>query len=528
MRKTPLKRTKRGFVRSIGPACGQVKFYLGHDREQAQAKLDRIVALWATVEGEARRRGLKPAWTPDTVSAARAMAGGEEPCLAKRPYESPENYFTRVNETGKKVGVPVRPADPFLYDVGRQDLADTATKAQARLAPAPGAPETTGQTLHQAFKAYIEHVRQEYRTGEGGITDNGKSKIDLIVSVQSYLPDTDLGTLDYRGCDELFGVLRRRPVSKRSGKPMARKSCTNLIGELGRFFLWLHTSPAWSWRRPEDFDLIRRTPRELDEDVEREAAPVPTWTVEQLAVLNEYALPLERVFLLLGLNCAYGADQAGRLRIRHLHLSDEGASYVRRIRRKKKVLSMHLLWAQTARAMRWALDRRKGQEHDEDFLLLTDTGLPYWRQTKGGNRSQLIPNLWGRLLDRVRKDHPDFPRLPFNSLRDTSCDMIRAIAGEETASVHVAHKHQSKDENLGRYSNPVRRRHFKALRVLERKLAPVFAAAGPDPFKQPGRSYIGLNKVKQIKKLHDEGVPVMEITRRLGVSQGTVYRYIEK
>jgi hypothetical protein len=106
--------------------------------------------------------------------------------------------------------------------------------------------------------------------------------------------------------------------------------------------------------------------------------------------------------------------------------------------------------------------------------------------------------------------------------------MIRAIAGEETASVHVAHKHQSRDENLGRYSNPVRRRHFKALRVLERRLAPVFAAAGPDPFGQPGRSYIGLDKVKQIKRLHDEGVPVTEITRRLGVSRGTVYRHIGK
>ena len=30
---------------------------------------------------------------------------------------------------------------------------------------------------------------------------------------------------------------------------------------------------------------------------------------------NEYATPIERLFLLLGLNCAYGADQAGRLRI---------------------------------------------------------------------------------------------------------------------------------------------------------------------------------------------------------------------
>jgi transposase len=398
------------------------------------------------------------------------------------------------------------------------------------LSPAVGVPQATGQTLHQALRAYQEHVRHEYRVGTDGITDNGKSKIDQIKSVLSYVPDVDLATLDYRGCDEVFGVFRRRPVSKRYGLPMTRKSCTNLIGELGRFFLWLHTSPAWAWRRPEDFDLIKRTPRELDEDVERMAASVPTWTVEQLAVLNQYALPLERVFFLLGLNCAYGADQAGRLRIPHLHLSEEEGkpSYIRRIRRKKKVLAMHLLWPQTVTAMKWALERRKGQKNDKDFLLLTDTGLPYWRQTKGGNRAQLIPNLWKRLLDRVRKDHPDFPRLPFNSLRDTSCDMIRSIAGEETASVHVAHKHQSRDENLGRYSNPVRRRHFKALRALAKKLQPVFAAAGPEPFQPGPRSSIGLAKVKQIQDFYAEGMPIMEIARRLDVSQGTVYRHIKK
>ena len=64
--------------------------------------------------------------------------------------------------------------------------------------------------------------------------------------------------------------------------------------------------------------------------------------------------------------------------------------------------------------------------------------------------------------------------------------------------------------------------------MLERKLAPVFAAVGPDPFTPVRKNYIGLEKVKKIKELHAEGVPIMEITRKLGVSQGTVYRYIDK
>lgn len=87
-------------------------------------------------------------------------------------------------------------------------------------------------------------------------------------------------------------------------------------------------------------------------------------------------------------------------------------------------------------------------------------------------------------MKRVRVDFPEFPVLPFNSLRDTSANMIRQVAGEEVASLHLAHKHQSKDENLGRYTNPVRKRHFRAIRVLERKLESVFAAAGPTPWSR--------------------------------------------
>jgi hypothetical protein len=105
---------------------------------------------------------------------------------------------------------------------------------------------------------------------------------------------------------------------------MAKKSCTNYIGELGRFLRWLHLSGEFAWRKPEDYDHIQRNPRELDEDIEKEAADIPVWTVAQLRTLNEYATPIERVFLLLGLNCAYGADQAGRLQVSHLRLKDEG------------------------------------------------------------------------------------------------------------------------------------------------------------------------------------------------------------
>ncbi len=533
MRNTTLKRTKRGYVRNLGRTAEdrpQEKFYLGHDKDEALARLKGIIALWKQIEARNGSRPTPPLWDADTLRAAKALASGETPTLKKGDYEPPEKYFSRVNEASREAGVPVLPSDQFLYEVGRKDLIGDIEASHAQMANALGTSTATGQSLHEALRAYQDNlIKREYiDSTDGQLTDNGKTKLDQIKTIITYVPDVDLGTLDYQGCDDIFGIYRRRPISKRYKKPMARKSCSNYIGELGRFFLWLHRSKDFRWRKPEDFELISRTPKENDDDVERESADIPVWTIDELKIINKYALPIERIFFLLGLNCSYGADQAGRLRVSHVRISDIGSSYIRRVRRKKKTRSIHILWEQTLNGVRWALKRRESQNHETDFLLLNDAGHPYWTKTKGGNRSQAIPNLWNRLLDRIQKDHPRFRRLPFNSLRDTSANMVRRIGGEEIASLHLAHKHQSVDENLGRYTNPLRKRHFRVLRKLEKKLQQVFDAAGVDPWAKPKKNYIGLTKIARITGLWSQGVKVAEIARKLGVSVATVYRHIPK
>ncbi len=531
LRQTNLKRTSRGYVRNLGrlPNGTQPKFYLGYERSAATHRLEQIATLWRHIEEWHVGRPGKPSWSDDTLQAAKLLGKGEPATLS--PFdvstgnEPPEKYYARINAL-RDAGLDIRPANESNFDLGRQDLSRDIENSHQALGRIIGG-SATGQMLHEALEAYQKAILLEYKdSSDGLLTDNGKTKIDQIKTIKTYLPDQDLGLLDYTGCDQVFGIFRRRPISKRYGKPMSRKSCSNYIGELGRFFRWLHLSPAYRWRKPEDFDLISRTPRELDEDVEHESADTPVWTIEQLKILNEYALPIERIFLLLGLNCSYGADQAGRLRTSHLHLNEGKSSYIRRVRRKKKTRSMHLLWEQTTEGLRWALKRREQQGVDGDFVLMTDTGRPYWSKTKGGNRSQAIPNLWTRLLDRIQRDHPKFPRLPFNSLRDTSANFVRRIGGEETASLHLAHKHQSRDENLNRYTNPVRKKHFKVLKRLEQKLQPVFEAAGKAPWSEQRKNYIGRAKIKEILELRSQGIKIAEIARKLGVSPSTIYRHL--
>ena len=530
MRQTKLKPTKRGYVRNLGRLASgsQAKFYLGHERSAALARLSQITTLWQQVEERQRERTVeKPVWDEESLRAARAIEKGESfsvsPHQFSTGFEQAEKYFARINAL-QQAGARAEPSEAFKYEVGRRDLVGGIENAHDDLSRAIGKPNATGQTLHQALRAYQDSIRKEYEQPDGAITDNANSKIRQTKTLIATLPDCDLGELDYAGCDSKFAVFRKKPISKKYGKPMSRKSCQNYIGEFGRFFRWLHISKDWRWRYPEDFALISRNVVETDDDVEREAEDVPTFTLEQLKIINEYATPKERIFVLLGLNCAYGADQSGRLRIKHLRL-DHNVPHIRRVRRKKKILSMHALWAQTKEGLQHFLDTR--QESDSPFLLLTENGLAYWRLTKGGNRAQVIPRLWNDLLDRIEKDHPTFPRYAFNTLRDTSANEIRKIAGAEIASIHLAHKHQSKDENLGRYTNPIRRKHFRAIKRLEEKWQAVFEAA-PTPWEQPKKVYTSIATIKTIRTLKSQGVKSTEIAKQLGISTATVYRHLEK
>jgi hypothetical protein len=456
-------------------------------------------------------------------------------------YVDDATYASAVNDAQMKYPfIRFVPESPEAYQRGVEKLSSLATASLERLDEETSRQKRSlidlgkpipGEMLHDAMNDYIEWIKVEYfDRAEGHVNDSGMTKMRQVKTIRLHLENMPLASLDYSGVDRILGHFRKRPLSKRSEKPMTAKSCRHYIGELDRFFRWLHLSADYPWRKPEDYELIRKKPDELEGDVEAAAREIPTYTVEQLAIINEYALPIERVFFLLAINCAFGADQTGRLKIRDVRLSEDGPSFIRRVRRKKKVKGTHLLFKQTVQAMRWAMERRKRQQPEPSptsFLLVHDEGRPYWRKTKGGNRCRDIANTWYRLLDRIRVDHPDFPRHGFNSLRDTSANMIREIAGEEVTSMHLTHKHQSEDRNLGSYTNPPLKRLFRAQRKLEQKLQPVFDAAPKEPFAPQMRAYVPRSTIKKIQKMKKEGASISGIARAVKVSRTTVYRHIQ-
>ena len=534
VRKTELSKSKnRGYRRYLFGA----HFDLGHDKAQAEKRLNAIVRLWAyNLERIGMSPGRKkdfiprdftPYWLPELLSIARSISRGETPQVSPC-NEVGHNHLEQLQMIEAITGVKVESSNPLRLELNLYELQQEASRRQLQLQ------KRTGQRLFAALSAYSDWIEENF-SPSGGITDHAKNVKNRLRSIKWHIAHSfkgaaancDLAELDLPTIDRLVGCIRQRPITQTTTRPMAFKTTEELLKILKRFFKWLDRQPTWHFRLPDGFAQVSFRPIELDEDAEKELAEIPTWTVEELATIYQYASPLIRILMLLGLNCAYGADQSGRLRAHHLHLDRKR---IRAIRRKKRVLSIHRTWAATVGGLRWLLERRISQ--DDLPLFLTRYGTPMYRKTKSGNRSRDIPNKWAETLRRVKKDHPGFRSLPFNSLRDTSIDMIRQIAGGEIASLHAAHKHQTADRNLRSYSNPMRRKHAKAVRRLERKMQAVFdSVADPFPASQPQLQKLGGENItpgqkSRIIRLFQQGFKKQKIAEEVGVSRVTVWRHL--
>jgi hypothetical protein len=534
-----LKRGKDGlFTRYVGQNARGTpeKFRLGYEQAAAEEKVRLIAALWSEIESELPR----PFWDSARLEAAKAIAKGKPPTLPRKDHEDPIKYVRRVTAIGQAAGTPFQPGDPLNHQVGLDDLRDELVDLRKKLSDSTGVPAATGITVRQAMTAYEAHVRRSLTAPDGFLRPWGRTKLDQLDSIRSYLADErfggrdflslDLAGLSYDRCEEMYGVFRRRPLTIRSKLKDRMKPSTakNFIKELGNFFDWLDGAEAYEWTFPRRFHAIKKTPDDLTAPEQyarrmgREKLVLPD---EHLKLLFEYSLPSERILLLLGLNCAFAASEVGHLRKGFLKLDQ---SIIDGIRFKSSNDTRHWLWPQTKDGLEWILAERRavraGRAEHADVVFVTDRGNPLWHATKRGSVSDGVSNVWYRLIRRVQKDHPEFPSYSFNKLRKTSATRILEIADAETASMILAHKTIGEDELLHHYALLPWEKLFAAQRKLGEQLATIMEAGGPDPWARRVRSYLGLAKVTKLKELRQQGVPPREIAKALKVSVATVHR----
>jgi hypothetical protein len=477
----------------------------------------RLEQLWEQVEARWKGQPSMQWYDPDTRSSYTVELDRpywDEVTLQIAEAVRTHQPVARLTFPSYLAGQFHRPSDmtDWLADLrGRfsvvaQELADAGLAAEGRADTEKRAKQhqrrarsllrtMSPQRLHAAFGAYRKWVESSYVELDGKQSSTGGTKVRLIDFIRNHTDDIPLTDLDTHRIDAILDTIGRRPVSKRTGKPIARKSATNTIKEIRQFVRWLHRSPEWDWTRPLDYEVrpvrVITTPEERGGRVHQ----VKTYTVGELRLLWQYANPTERLMIALGLNCGFGRAEVATLELDEVRLhtpnpvlrvgdqkspTEADESWIMRGRHKTGVFGIWRLWPLTVRAVEWWLSMRP--KTDITNLLVTRKGESFAKRTSGGRQNGRVTNIWKALTDRVRKDHPEFSVLSFGKLRKTGATLVRLHGGGEAASLYLAHgvAYQG-DDLLEVYSNRPFSTLFSTLAVVNEQLALVWEGVA-DPF----------------------------------------------
>jgi hypothetical protein len=562
----------------------QHRFNLGRDRESAERVMIRLRQLWQHVEAThtPNADSPRPVWDSQSLWIAEELAQGKVAImLPRKPLDGVDSYARYFHRVQRHYPfVMFVPENQEEYEAGAQSSAERVEQrideieapAQRQIAAIEEATNQqiaiveqkalrsgglrskripqNSETLHKALDAYGEYVRQtKIETNEKSqqptVTAYGKSLVDAMARFKEHHDNISLSEIDFDAIQQMVDHWRNRPARKGTKRPIAARSAVNHVKFLMSFFRWLHRTKKFAWRKPEDFeDLETKVQLSASEIEDRATAEqVETYSIEELKTLYEYATPMERCLMLLGMNCGFAPSEQGTLRIKHLALRHEHPSadrlswktspddsFIKKLRNKTKVYGEWLLWDHTVKAIDWLVARRRklGNTTNNSLLLVTASETPFYRLTGGGNRSQRFASIWSTLTHRARKDQPSFPLRSFGKLRKTGGNMVRRLAGGEIHSLYVCHGTPVKTDDLAElYSNRPFAKLFEALRKIEDELQPMWDAV-PDPFGRYTQQYTSLSKVKRMKAMDQDGVPVAEIAEAVGVSRMTVYRHTKK
>ena len=323
----------------------QQPFYFGDNLDQAKARYIRVRELWSHLEVEHEKpqesfnvipvsfdqdRG-ECLWNAQSLWIARELAAGRvQIVISDSPKLHPFIYFQTIHDLAKKYPmVYFVPEDDETFRDGKAFWKNAADHEMRRIPlPVPNVVPQTSGMLHEALDRYMEHIRRAdlEPTPDGPLlTSYGVVKVQQAERIKQRQKDRPLSSLDYHGCQELLDYWRLRPPTQpRNGKPstpMTKMTCENHVSELMRFFRWLHKSKDFAWRKPEDFDELETNIKDTSEErTSIEFLNVNIYNAKQLCILNQYATPLERILLLLGLNCGFKGAEQGTLRVEHLFL----------------------------------------------------------------------------------------------------------------------------------------------------------------------------------------------------------------
>lgn len=571
MARKDLKPNTRGlYERSIGwkhkpefrSGYIQHKFYLGRDAIKAQIAELRLEQLWAQVEARwksERDHGLtmetRPVWEPWTLAMGSAIAKGDSTCVIEpnpdligRP-ELQARWFAKL-VTDFPV-IALKPANEAEIEIGREhDLNDAKNYwALSRRIESNVGSSASGQMLHAALDDYIKHLKTVYQTppdkdGKRQPTGWCITQVGQAERLKDRHDDIPLSALSLTKIESFINLWRSRPHVRGETRPIGRRTARNQIKQLKHFLKWLNRNERYEWRRPADLQDLETTVEltPLEKAALLTPAQVETFDLEELILLYQYATPVYRLLILLGLNCGSGAAESGSLlrnqvflRQQHpfaklLHYDSSGDdSFIKRIRIKSSVYGEWKLWPLTVQALEWAMARCPDQS-PTGLLLRSRQGKSLIAPTKGGNHSSRIGNGWFNLIGRLQKDHQTFPERSFGKLRKTAGNLIRRFSDGEISGVFLCHGQPVESDSLQDiYTNRPFGKVFDAIDELGKYLQSLFTAVeNPFPAEElKGGPNITRGQIIRIRRMKKEGFKISKIAEVVGVARTTVYRNLK-
>jgi integrase len=533
----------RGWERTESGEYRQHRFYLGKDQTQAAIRLLQIERIWDCVTSlwQKNRETHRPEWDATTLQMALAVARGETTIYLDVPDEERQTaacYPDSETVLGVWIGW-LREAFPFLDlrikggegELAEKALADVAARldqqAQAVKETAANMRGRTGSTLRNALDAYATYVQEKYRDTGGNLTDFGGLCIRRIASMKEHLRDkttTPLCRVDNTFLENWIIVWQKRPPLRRTGKPVSVSWAKSVIKQIRDFVRWLHKSSEFDWRKPSEYEVLPVTVKPTEEEIAEKPFKRVRYKKAEIAALWEYATPLERVYLLLALNCGFGLGEIVTLRLKELQADkDQNPVKIVRARRKTGTVGKWSLWPVTATALNWYLTKVRPTS-DSPYVFLARSGRPLAQRTVSGNRSQRIATAWGHLHDRIRKDRPDFVKLSFNKLRKTGSNFIRRKYGGEIADLYLGH---GKKEVVDAYTEKPFGLVHRAVRHYRRFLGDTLAGVAvpfPDTNRKSNPS-VSRGTIKRIQELRRQGFKFKVIAEAVRVSVHTAIKY---
>jgi hypothetical protein len=475
------KPDNRGYVR---PEIGDKRFTVGNVRSESQGEMERrrdavcdLFDLQCQQSGESR-------WMEPFHGFAKKLASGQRLKLGVSDYARTNAGQASEEAQGlamfREMGLDIVPDDPLAIAKGeaelkkmideklRSALAEAMATVEKRFESFPQSlvsslqtklptdPENLEtRTFFNAIDAYRKHLLKTGKRQENGKpSPSVQNYVDTARRFKKTMDDLPVWEIDRTKLDEMFAYWRNRPVSSKTGKPIASDTAKHLMDTLWSVLTWIDEADDWKWSLPNGAKRIRRAPEQIDSDrgkLRTRRISASTYTPEQLAIIASKLDRFGKMILGISVNCAMQPAEVGRLEVDDIYSehpeTKQKGDWIVFDRPKTHEYGEWLLWPEVAELARWGQDRSR--ELGCHRMVVTDDGKPWYREewknpeTYFSKWWQQVPSKTSRgmgVVTRLHKEDSDFPRLTIKFLRKILPNLVRRTHGKEIADLINARK----------------------------------------------------------------------------------------